>query len=345
MRKLKVGIVGCGLIAPKRHIPAFLKQRQKAEVSAVCDLNQDLARDVARRFGIPSAYSSVSQMLSHQSLDVVDVCTPPQTHAQIATEVLEKGINVLIEKPMALTVSDCDIMIRAAKRNGVKLTIAHNNIFHPTFLKAKELIQRGEIGDFMGMNMLLSTPRGDLPALKNHWVHGLPGGIIGETGPHAVYMSLAFLDHIREVCVAAKKVSDDNPWMRFDDYRVILKAENGMSSAALTYHGSAWQAEVDILGSEGVLRLDLEAMILVKYERRNLSNIVLGFSTLGQAIQTTRALVSNALGVASGRTKLGHDALVEEFIDSILSDGRPPVTPDEGRETVRIMESIVSKLK
>jgi UDP-N-acetylglucosamine 3-dehydrogenase len=345
MSKLKVGIVGCGLIAPKRHIPAFLKQGEKTEISAVCDLNEALAREVARRFSIPNTYSSVSNMLSDQSLDIVDICTPPQTHAQIAIEALEKGVNVLIEKPMALTVSDCDEMIRAAKESNVKLTIAHNNIFHPAFLEAKERIRRGEIGDFTGMRILLSTPRHDLPSLKNHWVHRLPGGIIGETGPHIVYMSLAFLENVREVHARARKVLGDNPWMLFDDYRIILDADNGISSAASVYHGSDWRADVEILGSDSILQLDLEAMSVVKYGRKDLSSWALGLSSLTKIAQTTEALVSNVMKVSSGRTKVGHDFIVEKFVESILHDFKVPVAPEEGRETTRIMELIARDLE
>ena len=72
MSKLKVGIVGCGFIAKKRHIPSFLRLKKKVYVSAVCDLNQELAKDASRQFGIPHVYSDLSDMLSKEHLDILE---------------------------------------------------------------------------------------------------------------------------------------------------------------------------------------------------------------------------------------------------------------------------------
>ena len=102
MSKLKVGVVGCGFVAKKRHIPAFLRLNKDVDLCAVCDLNEAVAGAVAKEFRIPHVYSDVSEMLSKEGLDVVDVCTPPQVHALIAVEAMESGCHVLLEKPMAI---------------------------------------------------------------------------------------------------------------------------------------------------------------------------------------------------------------------------------------------------
>ena len=91
MSKLKVGVVGCGYIAKKRHIPAFFRLKNLVSVSAVCDLNEELATDTARQFGIPHVYSDLGEMLSEMDLDIVDVCTPPKIHAPVALEAMESG--------------------------------------------------------------------------------------------------------------------------------------------------------------------------------------------------------------------------------------------------------------
>jgi len=101
MNKLKVAVVGCGFVAQKRHIPSFLRLKDDVSLCAVCDLNQDLARSVANRFGVPNAYSDLSEMLLKEHPDIVDVCTPPKVHAPVAVESMESGCHVLLEKPMA----------------------------------------------------------------------------------------------------------------------------------------------------------------------------------------------------------------------------------------------------
>lgn len=199
MKKLKVGIVGCGFIAKERHIPGYKKMKKSVDLCAVCDLNEKLAMETAKDFRIANAYSNVSEMLSKEGLDIVDICVPPQVHAPVAVETIENGCNVIMEKPMALKTSDCDQMIDASRKHKVKLCIIHNNIFHPPFIKAKKLVADGAIGDFVGMRIFLSTPRWDMIDLKDHWYHKLPGGVIGETGPHMAYMSLAFLNDTKSV--------------------------------------------------------------------------------------------------------------------------------------------------
>lgn len=83
MRKIRAAIIGSGLIAGKKHIPAFLKLRSKTELVAVCDLNLTAAKQVATRFGIPSAYGNIAEMLSTQKPELVDICEPPQTHVSL----------------------------------------------------------------------------------------------------------------------------------------------------------------------------------------------------------------------------------------------------------------------
>lgn len=256
MKKLKVGIVGCGFIAKIRHIPTFKRRKKTVDLCAVCDLNEKLAKETAGDFRISNAYSNVTEMLSKEDLDLIDICVPPQVHAPVAVEAIEKGCNVIMEKPMALKTSDCDQMIDAARKHNVKLCVIHNDLFHSPFLKAKKLVADGAIGDFVGMLIFLSTPRWDMIDLKDHWYHKLPGGVIGETGPHMAYMTLAFLNNIRDVGIYAKNFLGHS-WAPFDEFRIELERKNGISSAALSYTSNYWAANIDILGTEAALHLDL----------------------------------------------------------------------------------------
>src|SRR4029079_12389970 len=96
MTPLKAVIVGSGLIANLKHIPAFKKHHRKVQLSAVCDVNLEAAKKVAAAHDIPHAYDSVADMIAKEKPDIVDICTPPKTHASIAIDAMHRGCHVLI---------------------------------------------------------------------------------------------------------------------------------------------------------------------------------------------------------------------------------------------------------
>src|SRR2546425_4831671 len=202
-RPLRVGLVGCGAIARSKHIPGLRRLSKKVRLVAVSDQAARLATDTARLFHVPSAYRSLSEMLGEESLDFVDLCVPPQAHAKLAVEALEQGCHILMEKPMALLTEECDWIIRAAEKVNKKVCVVHNDLFHPPMISAKGLVDIKAIGDVVGMRVLLSTPREDMLEQASHWYHKLPGGVLGETGPHVAYLSAAFIKNIASVSVVA----------------------------------------------------------------------------------------------------------------------------------------------
>jgi predicted dehydrogenase len=180
MPRIKAAIVGAGLISRKKHVPAFAKHRNKVDLVALCDVNADAARMLAEEFSIPRTYTDINQMIGRERPDLVDICTPPQTHVTLALEAIQAGCNVLIEKPMALSVSDCDAIVDAAGAAGVKVCVGHSDLFYYPFLEARELVRDGAIGECRGMRIFLSTPTNYMTSQRDHWAHSLPGGVIGE---------------------------------------------------------------------------------------------------------------------------------------------------------------------
>jgi len=344
MNKLKVAVVGAGFVAQKRHIPAFLRLKKQVFLCAICDLKLELAKSVARRFGIPNVYSNLSDMLKKEKPDVVDICTPPKVHAPVAIEAMENGCHVLLEKPMASSLSDCDNMIQTSRKHGVKLSVVHNQRFYPPFLKAEQLIRNGSIGELTGMRIISLTPREKYLVHENHWIHRLPGGVIEETGPHVVYMSLAFVKNVKNVEVIARKKTA-YPWVLFDDYRIELEGENITSSIIVSHTNNYTVSEVDLYGTDYALRIDLESMLLLRYRRNSLKLVDVATSSLSIARQIIGGVASNVLRTVLHRPMLGHDIMIQKFVDSIINDYPLPIAPEEGRETVRVMEMIVEKLK
>ena len=220
----------------------------------------------------------------------------------------------------------------------------HNQVFHQPFLKAQELVANGAIGEFTGMRLLLATPRHDMIDIKDHWYHKLPGGVIGETGPHIAYMSMPFLKNISSADIYAKNVLK-HPWAPFDEFRIELEGENGLSSVTLSYTGNYWANLTDVIGTEAMLRIDTERMLVIRQNLKDLRYMSIAGSSLSTALQSARGFASNVFKVAIGKEKIGTKVVIEQFVQSITNGSRPPVTAEEGRETVRIVEMIVARYK
>jgi predicted dehydrogenase len=343
MRQLKSVIIGSGLIAGLKHIPAFKKHSSKVHLAALCDLNVDGARRLASQHGIPQVYSDVGEMLAKEKPDLVDICTPPKTHAKLAIQAMQAGCNVLIEKPMAQTLEECDAIVAAARENKVKVCCAHSDLFYYPFLEARKLVRENAIGTFRGMRIFLSTPTDYITSKQDHWANKLPGGVIGETGPHIVYMTLAFINPIQDVRVTGTKLMD-YPWSPFEDYRIDMIGAGAVSSVTLSYATKQWMARVEILGDNATLLLDLEAMSLVKYRREQLKPVAIGRSLLSESGQLLKNLAKSGLRYATGSLRSTHDFIIDGFTDSILNGTASPVPAEEGRESARVLNMIVERL-
>jgi len=168
---MRVGIVGFGFMGRMHH--RIWKSIKDAQVVAVCDANPNIKEDTKRAVGnIKGAdgaidftkvevYRDLDQMLEKAKLDAISLTLPTYLHADCSENALLRGVNVLCEKPMALTVADCDRMIAAAKRSGKTLQIGHCVRFWPEYAKAKEIVDSGEYGKVVaGMFQRLGAPPG-----------------------------------------------------------------------------------------------------------------------------------------------------------------------------------------
>jgi predicted dehydrogenase len=339
-----VGLIGSGFIAKHKHLPAWERLGRKAQVVALCDPQVAQAEELARIYQIPKVYSDFQQMLQAEWLDAVDICSPPRTHAELAIRSLEAGAHTLIEKPMAIGTEECDRIIAASNRTGRKICVAHSDLFYPSFLKARELLKRGAIGEFQGMRIFLSTPVDYITSKPDHWAHKLAGGIIGETGPHIIYMALAFINPIRDVRVQARKQLTQFPWSPYEDYRVELIGDHASCSVALTYSTNRWAVQLDLWGSDGHMKFDLETQTIVLHGRADLKPVTLGLSAILEAGQILASTAGTSFRYAAGKLENTHERLVREFVESIHDGAPAPVTPEEGREAVRVMGLIVDQL-
>ena len=149
MKKLKVGIIGCGGIANQKHMPALKALSEDCEMVAFCDIIESRAVKAAEQFGVPGArvYTDYRDLLQEAEIDVVHVLTPNVSHCPITVAAFEVGKHVMCEKPMAHNTDAARQMLDAWRKSGKKFTIAYQNRFRPEVQTLYRSCRNGELGE------------------------------------------------------------------------------------------------------------------------------------------------------------------------------------------------------
>jgi len=346
--KLRVGLVGVGAIAVESHLPVF-RNLKNVELAAICDQRIQAAEKAASQFGVNSIFGDLANMLSKEKLDVLDICTPPQTHASLSIQAMEAGCHVLVEKPMATSVYEADKMIEYSKKHNVKLCVVHQNLCNPVVMKAKYLVESGAMGDLLNVDVrTFERKESEMCTNRNHWCHRLePGGIFQEILSHPIYLIQSFLKNMRLVHILSRKRGDFE-WMKNDELRVLVESDNGLGSIAASCNSLIHGDALEILGSKMALRADLWGRTLITFHpRSDQSAFSVGRSNLDLSLQLFKVVgstVSSAIKVFRGEVS-AHYAFISRFIDSVLEDSEPPTTGQDGRDTVKALEEICKELK
>lgn len=144
---IRVAIIGTGNISPA-HIRGYLAFRERCKIVALCDIYPEKAERKKQEFGLQDAtvYASHKEMLAREDIDLVSICTPPYVHAEIAIDFMNAGKNVLVEKPMAASLEECDRMIETEGRTGMCMGVIAQNRFTNSVMKLKQVLDCGKIG-------------------------------------------------------------------------------------------------------------------------------------------------------------------------------------------------------
>jgi len=184
-RKIRVAVIGIGQIAIKAHIPAYISNKH-VDLIALVDIDKRKVERTAKRFGIKKCFSSVDELFEKQDVDAVSICTPPNTHAEIALKAFSYGAHILCEKPMATTTNDGKKMFEAARKKEKNLMVGFNLRFRPNYKRAKNLSLRGRLGHVYYVEGQYLTPNPLLKWGKSRWFFRSEagGGVLLDQGPH-----------------------------------------------------------------------------------------------------------------------------------------------------------------
>jgi predicted dehydrogenase len=321
MKSLRWGLVGAGDIARKRIAPA-LRDMPGAEFVSVSRSRAGLAASFAEEFGIRKWFADWREQITDDEIDAVYLATPVNVHAEQTIAAAEAGKHVLCEKPMALTVKDCDDMIAACRANNVKLGIAYYRRFYPAVIRAKEIIESGEIGkvSFAQINAFeYFDPAPDHPRRWFVEKEKSGGGPMIDFGCHRIEIFTNLFGKVRRL----ESIVSNNAFGRGveDTASAIFQFESGVcSSLTVTHATTDAQDTLDIYGTGGSISLPA------------LNLGVMTIKTSGGQRTESHPPSPNF-----------HVPLVEDFAEAVLRDREPQVDGADGREVSRLIEEIYEK--
>ncbi len=255
MEKLNLGVIGTGRIG-KVHIATLVQNVPQAEVVAIADINLSSANAVAKSFGIPTVYDNFTDVINHPGVEAVVICSPTDTHARFIVEAARAGKHIFCEKPVDLSLEVIQDALDAVKRAGVKLMVGFNRRFDPDFLKIKQLVAEGKIGD---PHILKITSRDPAPPPAEY--SAVSGGMFMDMTIHDFDMARYIVgSEVTEVYAHASVMVDPAIGKAGDvDTAIItLTFENGamgvIDNSRKAVYG--YDQRLEIFGSKGMACAD-----------------------------------------------------------------------------------------
>lgn len=345
MGKLKAGIIGCGKVGDF-HAKAYAAIGN-SELAAVCDNDLDRAKGFAGRYGV-KAYNSIETMIRECGLDIVSVCTPHPLHANPAVTAANCGCNVLIEKPLASTLADCDEIIRAGDQNRVTIGTMVQRRFYRPCMRIREAINSGKIGrPVLGMVTMLGwrdKAYYESDPWRGSW-EGEGGGVMVNQAPHQIDLLQWYMGDVDEIYGVWKNLN--HPYIEVEDTAVaVIKFKNGGIGNIVVSNSQnpALYGKVHIFGENGAgigVQTDGGAMF------------VAGMSSIMEAPYNDLWTVEGEAGMKDAWQKEDteffnsvdsmyyyHQAQIQDFVDAVQNGTKPLVDAREGRKTVEIFTGI-----
>jgi predicted dehydrogenase len=339
---VKIGIIGCGGIARRRHIPEFAANPE-VKIIGYYNPTKTRAVEVMEQYG-GQVYDTYEELLADKEIDAVAICTANSTHAPITIAALQAGKHVLCEKPMATSVADGEKMIAAARQAGKYLMIAHNQRLYSAHAKAKEILLGGELGRILTFRTAF-THKGpekfSINKTVTSWFFNKEAavlGVLGDLGVHkADLVRWLIEDEIEEVMAMVmtldKKGPDGKPIEIDDNAMCVLQSKTGIRGT-LTAGWSNYGVKDDwtvIYCAEGVIKLYCNPEYPLEIIKRNGERILHRFDRDP----------ANQGGIKSG--------IADRFIDSIVKGKPPEISGEAGLAALKIvfacMESSASGKK
>ncbi|HYI12327.1 MAG TPA: Gfo/Idh/MocA family oxidoreductase [Thermoanaerobaculia bacterium] len=254
--KIRYAILGLGHIAQNAVLPAFAHARGSSTLAALISSDPAKLRKLGRRYGVERLYSyeQFDECMESGAVDAVYVALPNHLHAEYTIRAAKRGIHVLCEKPMAVTEKDCQAMIRACEKNGVRLMIAYRLHFEKANLSTIRLVQSGRIGEprLFNSTFTMDVRKDDIRLRKE-----TGGGTLYDIGIYCINAARSlFRDEPIEVLGASAR-RDDSRFAEVEEmFSATLRFPGDRIASLVCSFGSSDCAEYRVVGTKGNVRLD-----------------------------------------------------------------------------------------
>ena len=333
-RLIRVALVGCGEVCEHKHLPA-LRRVSGSRVVALVDTDPRRLAHVSDRFGIPGRFPDILALIDARVADVIGILVPPSIHVDLAATALAADYDVLIEKPLALTLADADAIADAARRASGRMLMGFHMRLHRLIQRARQAIRQGAIGTPESIRAIWNSPRSDLgiPPWKCRRATG--GGALVELGVHIFDLWRFLLDtEVTEVFARSRHG-------RRDDENAVVTAtlSNGTLASALISERTGHEIEIEISGDRGRLRIACQ-----RFDGFELYGVG---ETRGMIGPRLRGAVTTAREMPRGLARMRHlgdygDSYRGEWqhlIDAIHATRAPECTVEDGRAALRVVHA------
>lgn len=353
---MRVAFIGCGKIADQHMLAC--RRIAGCEVAAVCDREVLMARQLAERFAIPAVFADAGEMLRAAKPDVVHITTPPQGHFPLASQCLEAGCHVYLEKPFTVTAPEAEALIQMAEAKKLKITAGHNYQFTLEMLEMRRLVAENYLGgrpvhleSHWPYDLSDASYVGPILGSKTHWVRQLPGQLFHNLISHGIAKLAEFLgDHVQVTAQAhqSPRLQGLGGQEVRDELRVFLRDENDTTALfCFSTQIKPGQNFLRVCGPKNSLLVDHSSGTLMRLENKAYKSYLTFFvPPLVSARQNLRNAGRNLRHFWRGRLHQdsGMKELIERFYHSISGGGPPPIPYREILLTARIMDETFAQI-
>ena len=336
MENVKFAVVGCGNIG-KRHI-AVIDAQDRAELVAICDIKVKICQELSYQYSNVPFFTNFEEMIRSTDADIISIATPHGLHAEMAISSANRGKNILVEKPMALTVSDCQRMNNAAEKNNVKLMVIKQNRYNIPIALTKNALDKNALGRLFIVKCDVLWNRNEEYYIESDWrgKKSLEGGALFTQVSHFIDLMILWCG---KPVSAKTSISTKNHEIEIEDCgSSIIEFETGVTGIlnwTTCVYNKNYEGSLTIIGEYGTIKIG--GAYLNKLEFWDVRSY-----PLSEGINFKDK--PNLYGKYQG-TSSNHDKVINEVIATLLNERGNVVEGDEGIMTIEAIEMIYSNAK
>jgi predicted dehydrogenase len=336
---ISVAIIGTGNIA-RLHIEGYLAFPERCRITHLVDIYPEKAEETRRKYGVAAKVAKSHRDFLNEPIDLVSICTPPYCHAEIAVDFLKAGKSVLVEKPMAASLEECDQMIAAAEQGGKVFSVVAQNRFRDPIYNLKKTLDTGLIGKVVHAQVDSLWNRGH--SYYDLWWRGTwekeGGGCTLNHAVHHIDMLGWMLGRPEQVCAMISNANHDNAEVEDVSVSVLKYGKSDKTNsgalaqitASVIHHGEEQQV---VFQGENA-RISAPWKVTAQVFQEN------GFP-FGD--RQNDELIKKLNDFYEGLPPLkysGHTGQIDNVLTAIETDGKPLIGGEDGRLTIELITAI-----